>query len=254
MDTSRNEKPPQAAKDESSLKCCWMLAGVVAYKLCDRQYECETCSFDQAMGGRLRQSAAFAGRPSEGAESLLFHDKHVWARIEAGGRVRTGLDDFGRRLAGRIYCVDLPEPGARVAAGGAAWTIVHHEGEISIASPVSGIVEEVNGNLRQNPALVNHDPYGAGWAVMVTPVDLVNDLRHLRYGPEAVPWMAAEAERLSRELTHSGSHWSLPDGGRLIADLHEAIPQEIRARVLDLFLSADASLPPGPDKAGTAGK
>ncbi len=242
----------------SSLKCCWMLAGVVAYKLCDRRYECEKCSFDQAMGGRSRPSAwAALPRVSDRAaiESLLFHDRHVWARVDSPPRVMTGLDDFGRRLCGRIYCVGLPKVGTRIAAGDAAWTIVHHEGEISLAAPVAGIVEDVNEQLRRNPALVNRDPYGAGWAIALTPLDLVNDVQSLRSGPEIAPWIARESERLSRQLTQTGlSHWTLPDGGRLIDDLHEAIPPNLRARVLDSFLSANTSRPAGLPETGTAGE
>ncbi len=233
--------------ETSSLKCCWMLAGVVAYKLCDRGYECEKCPFDEAMGSRSHFSSWLgAPRLADGpsTDSLLFHDRHVWARVEAGGRVTTGLDDFGRRLAGRIYCVQLPAPGTRVAAGDPTWTIVHHEGKISLAAPVAGVVEDVNDRLRRNPTLVNRDPYGAGWAVSLAPLDLAHDVSRLRPGTEAAPWIAAESEKLSRELAHTaGSHCTLPDGGRMIDDLHEAIPSDVRARVLEAFLSANPSRP-----------
>ncbi len=257
MNTEKaNLKDPRS--ETSSLKCCWMLAGVVAYKLCDRGYECENCDFDQAMGGRSRPSPRVAlPRISDSAaiESLLFHDRHVWARVDSPARVMSGLDDFGRRLCGRIYCVGLPKVGTRIAAGDAAWTIVHHEGEISLAAPVGGVVEEVNEQLRRNPALVSRDPYGAGWAVSLTPFDLDNDVRSLRSGPAIAPWIARESERLSREIVRAGlSHWSLPDGGRLIDDLHEVIPPSMRAHVLDTFLSANTSRPSRLRETGTSGK
>jgi glycine cleavage system H protein len=241
----------------SSLKCCWMLAGVVAYKLCDRGYECENCSFDQAMAGpsRFMAGAGVPHLPEAGAaESLLFHDRHVWARVQPRGLVTTGLDDFGRRLAGRVYCVELPRPGTRIAAGGAAWTIVHHEGKVTLAAPVEGVVEKVNERLYRNPSLISEDPYGAGWAVVLKPLDSVRDLKSLRSGSETAPWIASESERLSRLVARAGgSHWTLPDGGRMVNDLHEAIPADIRARILDLFLSANTSRPSGlaePESAG----
>lgn len=249
-----------SGRDQSPVKCWWMLGGVVAYKLCDRNYECEGCSFDQAIANR---QAGFSGGATGhrlidqlAAESLLFHDRHVWARLEEGGRVRTGLDDFGRRLAGRIYCVELPRVGTRIQAGGAAWKAVHHEGEVSLASPVSGVVGEVNERLLQNPALVNRDPYGAGWAFVLTPLDLAHDVRSLRPGEEIAPWIAAESEKLNRQLVCAGGRPTMADGGRLTEDLHEAIPQELRARILDLFLSASTnpvSGPSGKSKAGQEG-
>jgi hypothetical protein len=34
------------------LPCVWMSAGLVSFKLCDREGECEGCPFDRAMMGR----------------------------------------------------------------------------------------------------------------------------------------------------------------------------------------------------------
>jgi glycine cleavage system H protein len=257
MNTKETDGSQRPGGQTSSLKCCWMLAGVVAYKLCDRGYECEKCPFDEAMGQRPHFSSWLGGpRTSDGpaTDSLLFHDRHVWARVEAGGRVTTGLDDFGRRLAGRVYCVELPPIGTRIAAGDAAWTIVHHEGKISLAAPIAGVVEEVNDRLQRNPTLVNRDPYGAGWAVSLAPLDLARDVKLLRPGTEAAPWIAAESERLSRLARTTGSHWTLPDGGRMIDDLHEAIPSDVRAQVLEHFLSANTRRPSGLAEANTAGE
>ena len=64
-----------------------MVAGVVAYKLCDRNYDCEKCPFDEAMGRRSHFSSwlGVSGRSvGPSTDSLLFHDRHVWARLEAG--------------------------------------------------------------------------------------------------------------------------------------------------------------------------
>ena len=71
---------------------------------------------------------------------------------------------------------------------------------------------------------------------------------------EPEPWIAAESERLSRHLARAGgSHWTLPDGGRMVDDLHEAIPSDVRAQVLELFLSAN-SRPAGLPETAPAGE
>ena len=240
-----------------ALKCCWMVAGVVAYKLCDQRYECETCSFDHAIRNRSSRLFAGVGEGRLSAEDpagrwLLFHPRHTWARIESEGKIRTGLDDFGRRLAGQIYCVELPEPGTAVRAGEPAWTIAHHDGKVALASPVSGTVEQVNGELLHQPSLANKDPYGDGWAMVVSPSSLSGDLRKLRYGAGDA-WLAAETERLVRELS-PGSQSTLMDGGRLIENIHEAIPASDRSRILELFLSAQpTSTHPTPNPPGSTG-
>lgn len=241
--TETGDRNPQAPGiDERALECCWMLADVVSYKLCDRRYECEGCPFDEAMRMRRARLPWDPAVDVACAEPLLFHPRHVWARIESGGRIRTGLDGFGRRLMGRLYCVQLPEKGAQIAAGEAAWSVVHHEGQVSLASPVSGVVVEVNERLRSHPALVEQDPYGQGWAIVLSPTDLAADLEGLRIGAGLGPWIAEESEKLMRAFSNApGSHPTLMDGGRLVEDLHAALPLEERARVVDLFLSAAAS-------------
>lgn len=240
----------------SALKCCWMLAGVVSYKLCGERYECETCSFDHAIRNRRARLFADAGsgrseNDDSAARSLFFHPRHVWARLESNGQIRTGLDDFGRRLAGRIYCVELPEPGTRLTAGSPAWTIVHHDGKVALASPVSGRVESVNERLRHEPSVANRDPFGDGWAMVVAPSDLSGDLKGLRFGADTAAWSAAESEKLLGEI---GSSATLMDGGRLVENLHEAIPQEARARVLDMFLSANGNASPDPPESRACGE
>ena len=212
-------------------------------------YECNDCSSTRrcetrdasppgpdslgALGGRRHRVASLPPPPRLGA-------------VRTGGRVRTGLDEFGRRLPGRIYCVALPEPGTRIAAGEPAWTFVHCDGEVSVAAPVSGIVAESNERLRHQPSLVNQDPYGAGWAVVLCPRPRRRPAGSV-FGAEIAPWIAEESEKLSRELTSAGD--SLPtimDGGCFVDDLHQAIPAEARSRILDLFLSANKSRPSDP--------
>lgn len=250
------------------LKCVWMLAGVVAYKLCDRQYECDDCPFDLA----LRESAPLhpvravttvpvSNRPSalnvwdQASEGIgvqgyelargLFYDRgHTWARIEEGGMVRVGLDDFGQKLAGRIYAVTLPEPGAQVKQGWASWAIAHQVGETTLAAPVTGVVQQVNEKLALNPSLLNRSPYGQGWAMLIQPKQLVEDLERLYYGEHAQQWYEQEVWRLSQELKNAMASSrpdvgvTLQDGGSRIEDLTRAISASQVQHIIDLFLAA----------------
>ena len=40
---------PQATPPQHFDKCVWMESGVVSYKLCDFEYNCEACPFDRAL-------------------------------------------------------------------------------------------------------------------------------------------------------------------------------------------------------------
>lgn len=263
----------QAALDNTTgdfLRCVWMLAGVVDYKLCDRGYDCERCPFDSALGeagsapivGGRDKHSIFGEWPLPTMEarardlpdiqgyrwvgSLFYHPKHVWARIEEGGKVRMGLDDFAQKLVGRIYAVRLAQPGAEVSEGSGCWEVVHRIGEISLLAPVAGIVEEINGRLLQLPSLVNHDPYGQGWAMVIQPKSLVAALKRLYYGQKSECWFAEEIEALRRELRavtellpDVGA--TLQDGGRLVEDLTSAGDVTRLRRVINRFLSVSSS-------------
>jgi len=264
---------------EGFLECVWMLARVVDFKLCDREYECENCWLD--MGIRqtgLPRATVSPSRPGLSVErapggepgimnirgytvpsSLFYHPRHSWARIEEGGRVRVGLDDFGQKLAGRFYSVLLPAPGTEVGPGCENWRIVHSAGETALTTPVRGVVEERNSRLSQLPSLVNRDPYGNGAAFVIKPFDLVGDLKGLYYGRQVERWCEDEVEILHSELLKLMEKHApvlgqtLQDGGVHIAELSAEIGAPELQRLIDRFLSVSASSLSGLEEPGGAG-
>src|SRR3989304_2509595 len=119
MKTERDKNLENLEKSREPLKCVWMSAGVVGYKLCDMEFRCDECPFDRAL---QRDRATFRGRAAAALEgidrhgfllsrSLFYHPAHIWARVEGGGAVRVGLDDFGQKLFGRVDRVLLPDVG-----------------------------------------------------------------------------------------------------------------------------------------------
>ncbi len=263
---------------EGFLECVWMLARVVDFKLCDREYECENCWLDRGIrqtgGPRALVPASRPGVSLERApagdagvmnirgyavpNTLFYHPRHSWARIEEGGRVRVGLDDFGQKLAGRFYSVLLPAPGTEVGPGCENWRIVHSAGETVLTTPVKGVVEERNSRLSQLPSLVNRDPYGNGAAFVVKPVDLVGDLKGLYYGRQVERWCENEVEILHSELLKLMEKHApvlgqtLQDGGVHIADLSAEIGAPELQRLIDRFLSVSASSLAGLEEPGGA--
>ena len=63
----RQETPPplSGALPPGVLPCVWMSAGLVSFKLCDREGECEGCPFDLAMRGLPRDAARVRRSPSQ---------------------------------------------------------------------------------------------------------------------------------------------------------------------------------------------
>ena len=96
-------------------------------------------------------------------EGLFYHQGHGWLRPEPGSIGVVGLDDFARKLVGKVDAVELPPVGSRLAQGEKGWSLVVDSERIPMLSPVTGEVVEVNAPLAEDPAGVNADPYGQGW-------------------------------------------------------------------------------------------
>lgn len=236
--------------DTGLISCLWMQAGVVDYKLCDRAYDCEHCPFDEAFHTHSAKTFIRASQTAttqtvsiqgcEVAQSTFYHRGHTWARIEAGGVVRVGLDDFGQRMLGRAYAVALPAANSNVKRGSACWHFTHQSGVTVVSAPVSGRVKKVNSSLSQRPALINRDPYGEGWTVLIEPVDLKACLKHLMYGDQIPRWLGAEIEKLRFVIDQTVSdddsiHMTMTDGGILTREFIRGLTVAQRRQVVCSF-------------------
>ena len=98
----------------------------------------------------------------------LYTKDHTWVEAE-GLRARVGISDFAQSELGDIAYVELPSPGARVQRGEVVCTVDSLKSSSEIYAPVSGVVADVNSLLgtEQNCALVNRDPLGEGWLVVI---------------------------------------------------------------------------------------
>lgn len=100
-------------------------------------------------------------------EDLRYTKEHEWAAAEGGDRVRVGITDFAQDALGDVVYVDLPEEGTEVRAGEPFGEVESTKSVSDIFSPVTGRVVERNGNLEDQPEMVNEDPYGEGWMVVI---------------------------------------------------------------------------------------
>ncbi len=97
-------------------------------------------------------------------EDLRYTKDHEWARLE-GNKATVGISDYAQSELSDIVYVELPEVGKRVKMGETLGTIEAVKTVADLYSPLSGKVIEVNTALKDDPSLVNRDPYGEGWMV-----------------------------------------------------------------------------------------
>jgi glycine cleavage system H protein len=98
---------------------------------------------------------------------LRYTAEHEWVAHE-GPTVTVGITDHAQRALGDVVYVSLPAVGATVTAGQPCGEVESTKSVSDIYSPVDGEVAEINGEIDEDPGLVNADPYGVGWLFKVT--------------------------------------------------------------------------------------
>jgi len=120
---------------------------------------------------------------------------HSWVSLALNGMVRVGIDDFSHKILGRIDSVELPGKGRKLAKGDPLFSIQQGDLSLSVPSPVSGRVSDVNAKLLDNPELIKLKPYELGWLCKIEPTQLADDLKEMKVGEDAVSWYREEVER-----------------------------------------------------------
>lgn len=117
----------------------------------------------------------------------LFSPEGVWAlwlHDQADGRVRVGLTDYLQQHSGDVAFAEGQPLGTQVSAGDEVGMIETIKANLSLPSPVDGTVVEVNPLLETTPEVINQDPYGAGWLVVIEVADRETQKARL-LGPDA---------------------------------------------------------------------
>jgi glycine cleavage system H protein len=102
---------------------------------------------------------------------LSYTEEHEYVRKGKDGTVEIGITDYAQGELGDVVYIELPKVGAKFAKHDVFGTIEAVKAVSELFSPVAGEVVSVNDRLDKEPALVNTDPYGAGWMIKVRPDD-----------------------------------------------------------------------------------
>jgi glycine cleavage system H protein len=99
-------------------------------------------------------------------EDRRYTEEHEWALAE-DGRVRVGITDYAQEALGDVVYVDLPKVGRRVQAGETVAEVESTKSVAEVYAPLNGAVVAINGSLTEAPELINRDPYGEGWFIVI---------------------------------------------------------------------------------------
>lgn len=226
--------------------CLWASAGLLRYRLCDRDFDCDHCPLDAALRG-VPAVDGDAPRRGDGRRTLSFPGDrkytsgHGWLQSRGERVTAVGLDALAASLLGPPRSVRWLG-GAEVARAGDVVVVLDLSfAAFPIAAAATGRLLRANEALESQPGLLADDPYGAGWLyelgteAAAWPERLVDgrtaheqallDLRHFR---------RRAALGLLSGLGDVGP--TMADGGEALTDLRQMLgPQRYLSLVRDLL-------------------
>jgi glycine cleavage system H lipoate-binding protein len=211
-------------------QCRHMLTGRVQFKLCSHNFECKDCAYDQLLYNYDQllgeddlelhpavQVSKIAGFRI--ADGYYYHKGHSWARIEHGGFVRLGVDDFAWKLLGPTD-MSLPKIGTKLKPNQTGWAIKRGGKDAEVLSPMSGTVMATNQSALHHPDLIKKDPYGKGWLVVIDPVSgLRVKTKNLLFEQKAISWLHTEVEKLEGIVMNVYGVPLAATGGEIVDDI-----------------------------------
>jgi glycine cleavage system H protein len=260
-------KKRDAISADAKNRCIWMTAGVISFKLCPFNYDCEHCHFDEAMRTQVRservspevkrrksqalvapegleRSRSDSKKPlffftfsvGEIEEGLYLHPSHLWARQAEGQRWRLGIDNLLAYVMPPPVKVELYDSNKEVIQNQVFGKVHTQVGTVFLTVPLSGRLLQTNSRLTQHPELVQEDPYGEGWLAMMDWVQDPPELENFYTGSVGRRFLREEAQHLKFLLKHRGVEAdhigaTLPDGGVNIKYLHQVLPNQVCLRL-----------------------
>lgn len=124
---------------------------------------------------------------TEVREGLYYTKDFEWAKIE-GDKVRIGATDYAQKQLREIVYAELPSPGTTITQSTPYGTVESVKAVSDLIAPISGEILEVNQEVQSKPELLNEDPYGKAWLLVLKPSNLQAELPNLMDFNKSVEW------------------------------------------------------------------
>jgi glycine cleavage system H protein len=126
-------------------------------------------------------------------EGLYYSKDFEWIKIE-GDKVRMGVTDYAQKSLREIVYAELPSAGGDVKQGEPYGTVESVKAVSDLIAAATGTIEEVNDEVQSKPELLNEDPFGKGWLLVVKPANLQAELANLMDFNASVEWHKNQAK------------------------------------------------------------
>ena len=102
---------------------------------------------------------------------LLYTKEHEWANFD-NEDVIVGITDYAQSQLGDIIFFETPELDSVVRMGDIFGEIEAVKTVSELYAPISGKIVSINDQIENNPEIINSDPYGEGWLIKISPLDI----------------------------------------------------------------------------------
>lgn len=102
-------------------------------------------------------------------DQLLYTEEHEWIATQDDGTIKVGITEYAQEQLGDVVFVELPSADEEVEASAVMAEVESTKSVAEVYAPASGTVVRINQDLVEQPELVNQDPYGAAWFVVLQP-------------------------------------------------------------------------------------
>jgi len=251
---------------QRDLPCVWMMADVLKFMLCDRDYDCENCPLYHALRGKSDlpvEATQMTGnellglpqqkpKAQQGMEaqinkylsqvitgSTLYLDRcyspnHFWMYPHQNGEIVVGLDNNILRLLSPIQKIVPPDPETKLKKNQLCGWLIRDELTIPLHSPLPGQVTKVNPEYDRILRAEKNLPEEANWLFqMELQAGEVQSIDDLCQGEEMLLWYVRKIQMIKqhiRETLDESGHTeigiTLADGGEPQTDLEILLGKE----------------------------
>ncbi len=174
-------------------------------------------------------------------EGLFFHPGHTWAAVTESGLAKVGIDDFTRKLFGKIDGIEFKKTNGEVKQGEPLFVIKQGNRRIEMVAPVDGVIQQTNALIANDPEMLRTDTYQHGWLAAIKPTNLKKNLEKLNISDSAKEWAREELGRL-RDFFAGASFenklvgQTLQDGGPPVEGVLEYMSDDAVKKFEESFL------------------
>lgn len=165
---------------------------------------------------------------------------HCWANLNPSGKVDVGVDDFAKKIIGKVDDIDFPNLGMEVKKGQHLFSIKQKTHSIPFNAPVSGKVVSVNKSLLDDLEQLDYSSYGKNRICTIEATSLDEELKDLKIGQAAVNFYNEDISKLHEYIgnyvTSTEDETNIPaDGHVYIGELEALKEKDLNAIVNDFF-------------------